>query len=85
MNIDHMIKMANEITAFWQGEVGAEAAAKEVATHLRRYWEPRMRAQMITYYEERHGAGLNDVALKAVQLLAIQAAEAAAQTKAPAS
>jgi formate dehydrogenase subunit delta len=85
MNIDHMIKMANEITAFWQGEVGEEAAAKEVATHLRRYWEPRMRAQMITYYEERHGAGLNDVALKAVQLLAIQAAEAAAQTKAPAS
>ena len=85
MNIDHMIKMANEITSFWQGEVGAEAAAKEVATHLRRYWEPRMRAQMITYYQERHGAGLNDVALKAVQLLATQAAEAAAQTKASAS
>ena len=73
MNIDHMIKMANEISSFWQGEVGEEAAAKEVATHLKRYWEPRMRAQMITYYEERHGAGLSDVALKAVQLLATQA------------
>ena len=32
-----------------------------------------MRAQMITYFEERHGAGLSDVALKAVQLLATQA------------
>ena len=84
MNIDHMIKMANEISSFWQGEVGEAAAATEVATHLKRYWEPRMRAQMITYYEERHGAGLNDVALKAVQLLATQAAQAA-QTKAPAS
>jgi formate dehydrogenase subunit delta len=73
MNIDHMIKMANEITAFWRGEVGEEAAANEVATHLKRYWEPRMRAQMITYYEQRHGAGLNDVAMKAVQLLAAQA------------
>ena len=78
MNIDLMIKMANEITSFWQGEAGEEDAAKEVATHLKRYWEPRMRAQMITYYEERHGAGLNDVALKAVQILATQA-------KAPAS
>lgn len=72
MNIDHMIKMANEISSFWQGEVG-DAAPNEVATHLKRYWEPRMRAQMITYYEERHGAGLSDVALKAVQLLATQA------------
>ena len=29
-----------------------------------------MRAQMITYYEERQGSGLNDVAKKAVGLLA---------------
>jgi formate dehydrogenase subunit delta len=72
MNIDLLIKMTNEITSFWQGEVGPDAAAQEVATHLTRYWEPRMRGQMITYLEERHGAGLNDVALKAVQLLASQ-------------
>ena len=72
MNIDHMIKMANEISSFWHGEVG-DAAPGEVATHLKRYWEPRMRAQMISYFEERHGAGLSDVALKAVQLLATQA------------
>ena len=65
--------MANEITSFWQGEVGEEAAAKEVATHLKRYWEPRMRAQIITYLQERHGAGLNDAALRAVQILAAQA------------
>jgi formate dehydrogenase subunit delta len=73
MNIDLLIKMANQITSFWEGEVGQEAAAAEVATHLRRYWEPRMRAQMITYYEERQGSGLNDVAKKAVGLLAAQA------------
>jgi formate dehydrogenase subunit delta len=72
MNIDLLIKMANQITSFWEGEAGEEVAANEVATHLRRYWEPRMRAQMITYYEERQGAGLNDIAKKAVGLLAAQ-------------
>jgi len=77
MNIDLLIKMANQITSFWEGEVGEDAAATEVATHLRRYWEPRMRAQMITYYEERQGSGLNDVAKKAVGLLAAQAMPAA--------
>jgi formate dehydrogenase subunit delta len=77
MNIDHLIKMANEITSFWEGEAGEKAAA-EVATHLRRYWEPRMRAQMITYYEQRQGAGLSDVAKQAVALMAAQAKAAAA-------
>jgi formate dehydrogenase subunit delta len=69
MNIDHLIKMANEITSFWEGEAGEQAAA-EVATHLRRYWEPRMRQQMIAYYQERQGAGLSEMAKKAVALLA---------------
>jgi formate dehydrogenase subunit delta len=72
MNIDLLIKMANEIGSFWHGEMG-ETASNEVAIHLKRYWEPRMRAQIITYCEQRHGAGLSDVALKAVQLLATQA------------
>jgi len=79
MNIDLLIKMANQITSFWEGELGQDAAATEVATHLRRYWEPRMRAQMITYYEERQGSGLNDVAKKAVGLLAAQAMAAQAK------
>jgi formate dehydrogenase subunit delta len=71
MNIDHLIKMTNEITAFWEGEAGDKAAA-EVATHLRRYWEPRMRQQMIDYYAQRQGAGLTDLAKQAVALLAAQ-------------
>ena len=73
MNIDLLIKMANQITEFWEGEVGEEAAAKEVSTHLRRYWEPRMRGQMMTYCEERQGSGLNDIAKRAVALLAAEA------------
>jgi NADH-dependant formate dehydrogenase delta subunit FdsD len=40
-----------------------------VANHLKRYWEPRMRAQMLSYYEQRQGAGLTDLARNAVALL----------------
>jgi formate dehydrogenase subunit delta len=76
MNIDLLIKMANQITDFWEVEAGHEVAVKEVATHLRRYWEPRMRAQIITYYHERQGSGLHGVAKAAVGLLAQQAAQA---------
>lgn len=78
MNIDLLIKMANEIGSFWEGEVGADKAANDIATHIKRYWEPRMRAQMITYFEQRQGAGLSDVAKGAVALLAREAKLSAA-------
>ncbi len=69
MNIDLLIKMTNEIGEFFAGTTDVDAAAAAVANHLKRYWEPRMRAQMISYYEERQGAGLSDLAKKAVALL----------------
>jgi formate dehydrogenase subunit delta len=71
MNIDLLIKMANEIGDFFNGaEVhDTQAAARDVANHIKRYWEPRMRAQMLKYYEERQGAGLTDLAKNAVALL----------------
>ena len=71
MNIDLLIKMTNEIGEFFAGvEVNdPQAAARDVANHLKRYWEPRMRAQMLKYYEERGGAGLSDLAKSAVALL----------------
>ena len=70
MNIDLLIKMANEISAYFAAEPDPEQAAKGVAGHLRRYWEPRMRRQIIAYYEERQGAGLSDLAQRGVGLLA---------------
>jgi formate dehydrogenase subunit delta len=71
MNIDLLIKMANEIGEFFTGaEVNdPDAAARAVANHLKRYWDPRMRVQMLKYYEERGGAGLSDLAKNAVALL----------------
>jgi formate dehydrogenase subunit delta len=69
MNIDLLIKMANEIGDFFAGATDPESAPRDVATHIRRYWEPRMRAQMLKYFEQRQGAGLTDLAKNAVALL----------------
>ena len=72
MQINALIKMANQIAAFWDGEGGhnTEEAAKLMATHLRRYWEPRMRAQIIDHLNTKGGEGLDDLARHGVQLLA---------------
>jgi formate dehydrogenase subunit delta len=71
MNIDLLIKMTNEIGDFFTGADinDPQAAARDVANHIKRYWDPRMRAQMLKYYEERQGAGLTDLGKNAVALL----------------
>jgi formate dehydrogenase subunit delta len=74
MKIDALLKMANEIAAFFAGESGPEEAPRLVATHLRRYWEPRMRREIIAHYE-RGGAGLDECARNAVALLAAESAQ----------
>ncbi|MEJ0035451.1 MAG: formate dehydrogenase subunit delta [Gammaproteobacteria bacterium] len=73
MHIDALIKMANQIGAFFDGEAGddhPEEAATLTATHLRRYWEPRMREQLIEYLKNNEGEGLDEVAKSGVAMLA---------------
>ena len=72
MKIDPLIKMANQIAAFFAGEGGhnPEEAARLVALHMRRYWEPRMRSEIIDYLNNRGGDGLHELAISAVGLLA---------------
>ncbi len=69
MNIDLLVKMTNEIGDFFVSESGAANAPRDVAGHLRRYWEPRMRKQIIEHYR-RGGAGLNELSAKAIGILA---------------
>lgn len=82
-NMDHMVKMVNEISAFWASEAGdPKAAAAAVATHLRRYWDPRMRRQIIEHYHAGAG-GLCDIGREAVRILAEPAKPAAPEASQP--
>jgi formate dehydrogenase subunit delta len=69
MNIDLLIKMTNEISEFFRTASEPDQAARDVAAHIRRYWEPRMRAQMLDYYEQRQGAGLTELAKSGIAVL----------------
>jgi formate dehydrogenase subunit delta len=71
MQIERLVAMANQIGDFFGAEPDKREAAAAAASHLRRFWEPRMRKQIIEHYRAR-GEGLNDVARAAVGLLAEQ-------------
>lgn len=51
--IESLIKMANQIGGFFNSYTDRELARREVANHLDKFWEPRMR-HMILEYNEKH-------------------------------
>jgi formate dehydrogenase subunit delta len=69
MHIEQLVTMANDIAAFFQGAAGQDEAARDMATHLRRYWDPRMRKQIVDHCNAG-GAGLSELARGAIATLA---------------
>jgi formate dehydrogenase subunit delta len=69
VEIERLVKMANDIGAFFRSEPDQEEAARAVATHLRKFWDPRMRRQIVAHHASG-GAGLQFPASEGVALLA---------------
>jgi formate dehydrogenase subunit delta len=65
MNIEHLVSMANDIGNFFDGEYGVKDSPPNIATHISRYWDPRMRTQIIAHAAEG-GAGLSLAAVRSL-------------------
>jgi formate dehydrogenase subunit delta len=68
VNVEHLVTMANQIADFFDSEAGPDAAPKEIAAHITKFWAPRMRAAYIEH-AATGGAGLRPSALAAAGLL----------------
>lgn len=68
MDIERLVKMANDIAHFFQSEPDHEEAVKGVLGHLQRFWDPRMR-KALAAHAAAGGAGLIPLALEAAQRL----------------
>ncbi|NOV30866.1 formate dehydrogenase [Methylomonas sp. ZR1] len=65
MDNHNLIKMANNIGAFFKSEPDRELAVKGVEQHIRNFWEPRMRTAIIEYVQ-KGGTELMDIVSEAV-------------------
>ena len=65
---DKLVYMANQIGKFFvsQGEAGA---VEGIASHLKKFWDPRMRAAIVAHVKGG-GGGLEPHVRKAVESLA---------------
>ncbi|HSW18802.1 MAG TPA: formate dehydrogenase subunit delta [Ramlibacter sp.] len=66
MHIDNLVHMANRIGEFFQAMPDREESLDEIAQHLRKFWEPRMRRELLAHLDGADGAGLLAIVKDAV-------------------
>ena len=71
METRDMVRMANQIADYFRA-YPEDVAVKEVAGHIKSFWEPRMRKQLAQHIA-KGGAGLSPLAVKAASTLAVSA------------
>jgi len=67
MNTDNLVRMVNRIGAFFASMPDREEALEGIATHIQRFWEPRMRRQLLSHIDDRQGDGIDAVVLTALR------------------
>ncbi len=68
MTPTHMLRLANQIALYFASYPRDEAIAG-ITDHMEKFWERRMRQQIVAYVAETGGQGLHELALAAVQRL----------------
>ena len=65
MKAEHMVHNANQIALYFAAYPREEAVAS-IVDHLKKFWERRMREQMIQYVA-KGGTGLHELVVEAVK------------------
>ncbi len=65
MDQQHLVRMANNIGDFFEAMPDRQEALDGIAGHIKRYWEPRMRKEMMAYINAG-GEGLSEIVREAI-------------------
>jgi formate dehydrogenase subunit delta len=66
MDSQHLIKMANQIGQFFESMPNREEAEKDIASHLKRFWDPRMRRVIVASLDSEDAAAMSPLVREAL-------------------
>ena len=69
MDAQRLVAMANRIAEFFAGMPDRAEAVAGVAAHLRQFWEPAMRQELLAHVEEAGAGPLHPLLADALQQL----------------
>lgn len=67
MDTANLIRMANRIGDFFEAMPDRDEALQGIAEHIRKFWEPRMRRQLLAAVEAGEAADLQDIVRGALE------------------
>lgn len=67
MEGERLIQMANQIGQFFSAEPDQAVALEGIAGHLRRFWDPRMRRQIVALVDEHRHEGMTPLVEAAIR------------------
>jgi len=66
---NNLIKMANDIGAFFEAMPDQQQAAKDAASHIQKFWESRMQKALLAYIKTDGDGQLKPVMREAIKSL----------------
>jgi len=66
MDLENLIRMANRIGDFFVALPDRDEALAGIADHIQKFWEPRMRAQLLAAVGTPEADELSDIVLAAL-------------------
>ncbi len=66
MDSHQLIKMANQIGQFFESMPNRAEAEKDIATHLKRFWDPRMRRVIVASLDSDDAAAMSPIVREAL-------------------
>ncbi|MBX3147356.1 MAG: formate dehydrogenase subunit delta [Gemmatimonadales bacterium] len=66
--IEELIRMANQIGEFHRSFPDRAEGLSGTATHIRRFWDPRMRRALLEHVDRTGGGGLDEIVLEALRV-----------------
>lgn len=67
MDAKKLIAMANQIAAFWGADPDRSVAMAGMQSHLKRFWEPRMRRDLYAHLDAHGPDGLHPLMAEMLQ------------------
>lgn len=66
MDANNLIKMANQIGAFFESMPNRAQAMEDIAMHIKRFWEPRMRRAMLESIDQKQDTEMSAIVREAI-------------------
>ena len=66
MDVNNLITMANQIGTFFESMPDRQQAVQDIANHIRRFWDPRMRRAILNSLDQHNDEEMSDIVREAL-------------------